>query len=214
MRKEDLPQVSEIDREAFPTQWPPPDYRPELENPLARHLVVCDTEKTAAEPEFKASSPKGVSRLAAKVRQWLRLEHRFNNKSTPFRREYVVGLAAIWVMADEAHLTNVAVRKCYQRQGIGELLLLSIIDLAAELKAKVVTLEVRVSNITAQNLYQKYGFTQVGVRPGYYTDNKEDALLMSTESITSAPFQVRLQRLKRTHLRRYGNSLAERILTR
>lgn len=208
MRKEDLAQVKEIDREAFPTQWPPPDYRRELQNPLARLIVVCDESKKVTEPEVEAPPEKGISKLASKVRRLWRHERFFGNKLPPSDRQYVVGFASIWVMADEAHLTNIAVRKQYQRQGIGEQLLISIIDLAAELKADFITLEVRISNTAAQSLYSKYGFTQVSVRRGYYTNNREDALLMSTESITSAPFQARFQRLKQAHVKNTGETIS------
>ena len=90
-----------------------------------------------------------------------------DTKPSPSIRQYIVGFAGIWVLADEAHITNIAVRQRYQLRGIGELLLISIIDLAKELKASIMTLEVRTSNIAAQNLYSKYGFTQVGIRRDY-----------------------------------------------
>jgi len=208
MRKEDIAQVKEIDREAFPTQWPPPDYRRELQNLLARLIVVCDESKTVAETEVKAFPEKGISGLASKVRRLWRRERFFGNRLPPSDRQYVLGFGSIWVMADEAHLTNIAVRKQYQRQGIGERLLISIIDLAAEHKTDFITLEVRVSNTAAQSLYSKYGFTQVSVRSGYYTDNREDALLMSTESIASAPFQARFQRLKQAHFKNTGETIS------
>ncbi|TET48181.1 MAG: ribosomal-protein-alanine N-acetyltransferase [Dehalococcoidia bacterium] len=195
MRKEDIVQVNEIDREAFPTQWPPPDYRRELQNPLARLIIVGDEDKTVAEPEVKAPNTSG---LVSRVRQLFSRERFFGEKASS-GNQYVLGFASIWVMADEAHITNIAVRKQYQRQGIGERLLISVIDLAAELKADFITLEVRVSNTIAQSLYHKYGFTKVSARPGYYTDNREDALLMSSESITSASFQARFQQLNRAH---------------
>ena len=107
-------------------------------------------------------------------------------------------------MAGEAHITNIAVREQYRRQGIGELLLISLIDLAIELDAHLVTLEVRASNTTAQSLYSKYGFIQVGLRRGYYTDNREDGVLMSLENITSAPIQANLQQLKQAHAQTWG----------
>ena len=85
--------------------------------------------------------------------------------------------------------------------------MISIVDLATELKADFLTLEVRVSNTAAQNLYSKYGFTEISVRRGYYTDNREDALIMSTESIASATFQARLKRLKRAHVKNMGERI-------
>jgi len=204
MRKENIAQVNEIDREVFPTQWPPPNYQRELQNQLAHYIVACDEGKTIEEPEVKAPPEKGIFGLVSRVRQWFNHAHFFSNKLPPLSRQYILGFAGIWVMANEAHITNIAVRKCYQRQGIGELLLISIIDLATELKANIITLEVRASNTAAHSLYYKYGFTQAGVRRGYYPDNKEDGILMSAESITSASFQKHFQQLKQAHPRKYG----------
>jgi ribosomal-protein-alanine N-acetyltransferase len=66
------------------------------------------------------------------------------------------------------------------------------------------TLEVRASNTTAQNLYRKYGFNHVGVRTGYYIDDKEDAIIMTTENISSAAFQAHLNQLKQAHTSKWG----------
>src|SRR4030042_6425226 len=97
------------------------------------------------------------------------------------------------MMADEAHLTNIAVRRQYQGKGLGELLVIATIDLAVELKASFMTLEVRASNLVAQNLYHKYGFVQMGIRRGYYLDNREDAIIMSTDSISAESFQAQIR---------------------
>ena len=196
MRKEDIAQVTEIDREAFPTQLPQPNYRHELQNQLARYIVACDDTKTVEEPEVKPD--KGLSRLASGIKRWFNRNPAPGNESSPSGKQYqyIAGFAGIWVLSDEAHITNIAVRKRYQRRGIGELLLISTIDLAKEMEASTMTLEVRASNLPAQNLYRKYGFTQVGIRYGYYLDNREDGIIMSTESITSASFRARLQQLR------------------
>ena len=207
MRQEDIAQVAEIDREAFPTMWPPANYRHELENRLAHYIVACDESKTVERTEAKSMPEKGISRLASRVRYLFSYERFLGTQMPPSGKEYVAGFAGIWVMADEAHLTNIAMRKLYQRQGIGELLLISVIDLARELNARFVTLEVRASNAAAQSLYYKYGFSQVGVRRGYYTDNHEDAVLMSTGNISSAPFQAQFQQLKQAHSIKWGIAL-------
>ena len=206
MRKEDIAQVNEIDREAFPTEWPQASYRHELQNRLAHYIVACDEEKTVEKPKVKASPEKGFLGLASRVRQLL--NHRFStNELPPSGEEYILGFTGFWIMADEAHITNIAVRELYRRQGIGELLLISATDLATELNARIITLEVRASNTAAQNLYGKYGFTQTGLRRGYYIDNREDAVLMSAENITSASFQAHLQQLKQAHSRKWGVAL-------
>ncbi len=184
----DIPQVNEIDREAFPDLWPPPNYRRELENRIAHYLVACDN--TLEEGERSSG-----------FLSWLRRLFRPEVSST---REYIFGFAGFWIMAGEVHITNIAVRQKHRRQGIGELLLISLINLATKLEANLITLEVRASNTAAQGLYAKYGFDRVGVRRGYYTDNREDGVLMTLEGITSAPVRADLQRLKEAHLKRRG----------
>jgi len=110
-------------------------------------------------------------------------------------------------MAGEAHISTIAVQPNWRRLGIGELLLVAMLDRATELEADMATLEVRVSNVTAQNLYRKYGFRQVGLRRRYYRDSDEDALIMSTERLTSASFQSHFQQLKRALRERLTRSL-------
>ena len=204
MRREDIGQVVEIDREAFPGSWPTPNYRRELENRLAHYIVVCDGSRTVPVPEKdERLAESGFLGLVTRV-WWLFDRNRFASGLSPSNREYITGFAGIWVLADEAHLTNIAVREMDRGQGVGELLLISIIDLALELKVDFVTLEVRASNKEAQKLYTKYGFNQVGVRRNYYTDNRENALIMTTDGITTDPYQAKLQHLKRLHARKWG----------
>jgi ribosomal-protein-alanine N-acetyltransferase len=213
MCKEDIPQVLEIDREAFPTLWPPPNYRRELENRLAHYLVAGDEGEMVVEPEVKASPQKDSSGLISRLRRLFNNEPSSGNEITSSGRQYIFGFTGFWIMAGEAHITTIAVREKHRRQGIGELLLISLIDLATELDASLITLEVRASNIAAQSLYSKYGFGWVGVRRGYYTDNREDGVLMSLENITSAQVQANLQRLKEAHSQRrriVGNFLKAR----
>lgn len=88
------------------------------------------------------------------------------------------GYGGMWLIVDEAHITNIAVRELYRGQGLGERLLREMMRTAAWLGAVRMTLEVRVTNHVAQSLYRKLGFYEAGVRPRYYTDNQEDALIM------------------------------------
>ena len=87
-------------------------------------------------------------------------------------------------MVDEAHITTFAVHPAWRRQRIGERLLLAFLDVAIERGAHEATLEVRLSNLPARKLYEKYGFRPVGLRPRYYSDDNEDALIMTTEALT------------------------------
>jgi ribosomal-protein-alanine N-acetyltransferase len=108
----------------------------------------------------------------------------------------VVGFAGLWVMVDEAHITTFAVDPRWRRRGIGEWLLLGLLDRAVERRAREATLEVRLSNVPARRLYEKYGFRPVGIRPRYYSDNGEDALIMTTDPLGSPGMQERLARLR------------------
>lgn len=90
----------------------------------------------------------------------------------------VAGYGGMWLIMEEAHVTNVAVRDTYRGRKLGERLLQELMKTAAFLGAIRMTLEVRASNYVAQNLYEKVGFRSVGVRRGYYTDNREDAVIM------------------------------------
>lgn len=186
----DVDQVMEIEREAFPTQWPPTSFRRELQNRLAHYFVAKDDKVRVDIPSPPAK------------RGWFqRLLH-----SQPPQAEasLVVGVGGMWMLYDEAHITTVAVREAYRRRGIGELLLIKAIEQAQELGAGMMTLEVRVSNLAAQALYAKCGFRQLGVRRGYYSDNHEDGIIMTTDPFSSPSFQALFQRLKEDHARRWG----------
>jgi ribosomal-protein-alanine N-acetyltransferase len=123
--------------------------------------------------------------------------------------ENVIGFTGFWLMLQEAHIIAIGVRDSYRRLGIGEGLLISTIELAAILNANVVTLEVRASNEIAQALYKKYGFQVVGKRARYYSSDGEDAIIMSTDSITSILFQASFQQLKKAHAQRHHEIFAQ-----
>ncbi|ANE47025.1 alanine acetyltransferase [Paenibacillus swuensis] len=90
----------------------------------------------------------------------------------------IAGYGGMWLIMDEAHVTNVAVREPFRGRKLGERMMREMQATAVSSGAVKMTLEVRVSNRVAQNLYEKLGFTQAGVRKGYYSDNQEDALIM------------------------------------
>jgi ribosomal-protein-alanine N-acetyltransferase len=108
----------------------------------------------------------------------------------------VAGYGGMWLMVDEAHITTFAVHPAWRRQGIGERLLVAFLDLAIERHAHEATLEVRLSNLAARRLYEKYGFRPVGLRPNYYSDDREDALIMTTEPLAEPSMLARLERLR------------------
>ncbi len=90
----------------------------------------------------------------------------------------VIGYAGAWVILDESHITNIAIEESQRGSGYGRVLTQALMQYLANLGAAYATLEVRKSNIRAQNLYKSLGFIQLGVRKRYYEDNQEDALLM------------------------------------
>ena len=104
----------------------------------------------------------------------------------------IAGFAGLWLMLDEAHVTTFAIDPAWRRNHLGERLLIALLDVALDRKATEATLEVRLSNLPARRLYEKYGFRPVGIRPRYYSDNNEDALIMTTEPLRSPEMIARL----------------------
>jgi ribosomal-protein-alanine N-acetyltransferase len=208
MEVRDVSQVSHIEREAFPPPWPATNFKRELSNSLTYYFVAY---KEAPEPKESGhvvdalSNPGPAKSKLESLRFGLR--RLFGGQEKPaVPSQFILGFAGLWFMVDEAHLANIAVRETYRRQGIGESLLISAIEVSIERKAQFITLEVRVSNKIAQSLYRKYGLNEVGLRRGYYMDNKEDAVIMTAEGITSDSYIKRFQNLKQAHAQKWGIS--------
>jgi ribosomal-protein-alanine N-acetyltransferase len=174
MRWDDVPQVMAIERDSFTLPWSDYTYRHELlENRNAHYFVARRVDGWISKPSS----------------WWGRI----------FKREVqapVVGYGGFWVVIDEAHISTIASDVKWRGHGIGELMLLAMIERSSELRAHEVTLEVRVSNTVAQNLYRKYGFEVVGRRPGYYRDNDEDADLMTVSGVHTTEYLAKLKALR------------------
>jgi ribosomal-protein-alanine N-acetyltransferase len=199
MKYEDIPHVAQIDREAFPGEWvfrSQAAYKQDLDNPSIRYIVAC-RDKDATE-----SGPQAMPRPS-----WFK--RLFSYERGLNTREYIVGFAGFWMMVGEAHIIAIGVRNGYRQLGIGEGLLIATIELAQILNANIVTLEVRASNKVAQELYKKYGFQVTGRRLKYYSSDGEDAIIMSTDNITSPSFQISFQRSKDDHAQRHREILAQ-----
>src|SRR3989440_2393468 len=189
----DVPRVIEIERLAYPSTWPPSAYRKELQDNRWAHYIVLRDRKVAEEhlatPVQDNEKPRRFFPLSL-----------FPGRSTATAPRpdlaSIIGFAGLWLMVDEAHITTIAMHPDYRRRGLGEFLLVSLIDIAYTIGAKWVTLEVRVSNYAAQNLYRKYGFREAGLRHRYYSDNQEDALIMWTDEIHSPAYKQKFQGLK------------------
>jgi ribosomal-protein-alanine N-acetyltransferase len=193
MKYEDIPQVAQIDREAFPGEWvfrSQAAYKQDLNNPSIRYIVACKKWDVSESGGQVMQKPPWFKRFFSYGR----------HLNTP---EDIVGFSGFWMMMQEAHIIAIGVRNGYRQLGIGEGLLIATIELTQILNANVVTLEVRASNMIAQELYRKYGFQVVGRRLKYYSSDGEDAIIMSTDNITSLPFQASFQQLKKDHAQRH-----------
>ena len=116
-----------------------------------------------------------------------------------------VGYGGLWLMVDEAHITTFAVLPEWRRRGIGGRLMVALMQVALDLNARVMTLEVRLSNRAARALYAQFGFRPVGVRPRYYSNNAEDALIMPTEPLSMPDMVARMAEMEQ----RYGDPVVE-----
>jgi ribosomal-protein-alanine N-acetyltransferase len=108
----------------------------------------------------------------------------------------IIGFGGMWLMVDEAHIITFAIHPQWRRQHIGDRLLLAMLDIAVDAGANETTLEVRLSNLPARRLYEKFGFRPVGLRPRYYSDNGEDALIMTTDQLRDPPMRDRVASLR------------------
>lgn len=191
MEVEDIPEVMAVERECFPTPWPASAYKRELRDRTTARYIVARYHGTAIkntplrEPEPRRSLLQIRIPLFSKPIQ-----------VTPAPKPPIVGFAGLWLMLDEAHVTTIGVKPSHRGRGVGELLLLGLFDAALEMGASLMTLEVRVSNVVAQKLYEKYGFERVGIRKRYYSDNGEDAYIMTVTDIQSTRYRAMLERYR------------------
>ena len=212
MRLEDIAQVSLVERECFPAGWVPTPFKRDLRRDTMFFLVACEARTPAnADREARAFStlrqpddpPPVLERLVRGIKSLGGADH---PPPADFSQR-IAGFLGLWYIVDEAHVTVIGVRETARRNGIGELLLLGGIEAVLRRGMRTLTLEVRVSNLGAQALYTKYGFRQAGVRKGYYTDNHEDALIMTTADITDPAYHSRFIRLRDSHAARWGHSV-------
>ena len=98
----------------------------------------------------------------------------------------VIGYAGAWIILDESHITNIAIEESRRGLGYGRALTTALMQYLSNLGAAYATLEVRRSNLRAQNLYKSLGFVELGVRKRYYEDNREDALIMVCDHMPAA----------------------------
>ena len=215
MEERDLRQVSEVEKDAFPTQFPPTSFRRELRKRIARYLVVARGDVHGRPspdlPPLPSSEVESSdSPLLDRFMRGARGVWRRHAASWQPGEELVAGFVGLWYVADEAHIVSIGVRSEYRGLGLGEMLLISAIEQARQMKSRVMTLEVRMSNHVAQNLYKKYGFTRRGVRKGYYSDNREDAVIMTTTPLGTDDYARSFRALSIAHEHRWGGFVRRR----
>jgi ribosomal-protein-alanine N-acetyltransferase len=164
-----------------------------VDEPPARHQVVM--------APMRNKDLRGVLRIESQVfpHPWshrLFVEELAQRKSRAYRAAWIggeiVGFAGLMLIDDEAHVNNIAVDPTWQGRGLGRLILLDMTRVALELGSRHLTLEVRVGNQPAIALYRRFGMAPVGVRPNYYPETGEDALVMWVRDIDSATYDQRL----------------------
>lgn len=186
MRLQDIPEVSVIDRMAFDPPWSPRSYQYEITESNYSHMVVLEKSNDSDKP----------------TSNWRRIIQHLG--VLPESESVIVGYGGLWNIVDEAHISTIATHPQFRGKGWGEVLLAGMIRRGLSLGAAYIVLEVRVSNVVAQNLYKKYGFETVGTKSNYYHNNNEDAYdmrLYFDHNIAAyrAAFEPRYEALKARH---------------
>ena len=202
LQTQDINQVIEIEKEAFSPLWISTPFKRELNNRYACYLVACPTPGSV-DPAPYLDETKSVLPLLERFSKGVQgLIGRSSDE--PPQVQLIAGYVSVWFQGEEAHITEIAVREALRGRGIGELLLIGSVEAAQEYGSKVMTLEARVSNFIAQRLYEKYDFKNVGTRKGYYSDNREDAVIMTTSPIDSEEYRVLFHGLQDRFRSRWG----------
>src|SRR4051812_37703238 len=222
MATDDIREVAAIERLCFSMPWPTSAYRRELKTPETNRYIVARfvPPADAARLGLQEPTPGNLTALAhpqlypvdaptnghqseqngrsifSNLLPWLRNGDNSHAEAEQRAVYPIVGYAGLWLMVDEAHVTTIGVHPDHRGRAVGELLFLGLADIARQMRAYRITLEVRVSNHTAQALYKKYGLENAGMRKRYYSDNGEDAYIMWSEPIMSREFQARIAALR------------------
>lgn len=177
MQMHDIDEVNRIERRSFSNPWPMAAYRRELRRPESNAYFVLRATPQPGDAEHRQTRARFLDALLP-----------IRRGEPNYEEPHLVGYVGMWQLYDETHITTIAVDVPYRGRGYGELLLVTAFAEALKRGSVWLSLEVRVSNESAQALYRKYGMTVYGMRPGYYTDNNEDALVMWSRSLRDADY--------------------------
>ena len=178
MTRADVRRVRDVERRAYGPARPRTNFERDVESVSGRYLVAIEP---GAPPD-----PHG------RLRRWAGRLGRVRDEP----RERMVGFAGGWLLADQLHVTTVAVHPDAQRRGVATALLLALVDAARGAGIATVALEVRASNEGAQRLYERFGLRRAGTLPGYYRDNAEDAVVMLSPALDDPAWAGALDRLR------------------
>ena len=208
MRSEDITQVIEIEHEAFSPGWVGTQFRRELNSRHCRFIVayLTNDEEIPGEMGVAEAGEQPDSSMWGRMVRGVKSVFGAGDDGAS---DAIAGYVGIWFQGDQAHITGIAVRESLRGQGIGELLLIGTVRAAYEQGLEEVTLEARVSNFVAQRLYDKYGFNEVGIRKNYYADNREDAVIMTTDRIHTNAYRQKFTGLQDRFFERYGDVAIE-----
>lgn len=209
----DVSDMDIVEREAFPTLFPPTRFRREVQRSNALYLLAVrdwtvEDHIIGRNADHDGNGFTGIGGL----KRWITslpgklLFQRFGGGAKRTAPEYIAGLVGLWFVLDEAHVVIIGIRPRDRRKGLGELLLIAAMEAAMKHGSRVVTLEVRSSNEAARTLYRKYGFQEVGVRKRYYADNNEDAVIMTTPPIQTDGYWDHFHEQIRNHTERWGEA--------
>lgn len=143
-----------------------------MRDPIIRRMNDQDIDQVSELDRLSFSSPWSKEIFYREIENPYAHYFVLDNKSE------IIGYAGMWIVMEDAQITNIAIHPDYRRNKLGEKLFQHIFYYAMQAGVRRLSLEVRVSNIAAQRLYRKFGLVPGGIRKNYYTDNQEDALVM------------------------------------
>jgi ribosomal-protein-alanine N-acetyltransferase len=158
MQATDVSAVVDIDRQSFTPSWSTGTFHFEINQSLVSHMAVLEHR---------------TPRPAVGLRHWLNTLR--GQQDALVDSAEILAFGGLWRIEDEAHISTIASHPEQRGKKYGEIVLAGMVRRSLTLRAQYIVLEVRVSNVVAQNLYLKYGFEIVDVRKNYYQHNREDA---------------------------------------
>lgn len=188
LTEKDLSAVMDIDQECLGGLWTKAGYQREIDSPNSQILIMKLAREDASSDSHDPNATDQTHALSPPIAG--EADHN------------LIGIGCAWFILEEAHITMLAIRPRYRRQGLGQILLITLLQNAMGRQSQWATLEVRTSNHAAQTLYGKLGFINIGQRKQYYQDTKEDALILWNKGLQKQSFHHDLEQLKQSTITR------------